>query len=350
MKEILKKPEKKYTKLVNLKNHTTFGLNAIAKFFYPLISEDDIEEIVNFSQKLKIPLIPLGSGSNVIFGDYINAVIMPVLIKNVSIKPQNEKVLITLGAGCNWHETVKWTIEQGYFGLENLSLIPGTVGAAPVQNIGAYGVEISDRLYSVTAYCLIKRQIIVLTKKDCALKYRSSIFKESAKNKFIILYVTLSLDRTFKPVLTYPAIKKALDEHCNTEKPTAIQISDIIINIRRSKLPDPSKLGNVGSFFKNPIVDNKILKKLQQQYPFITSFITNNNNYKISAGMLIQECGLKGYRNKENVGVYEKQALVLVNHGGATGKDIIKLSDIIKKRVFDKFNIKLEIEPTLYLN
>lgn len=337
-----------YKEYASLKKLNTLGTESIARYLYPLYSINELPEICRFAHQKALPLIPLGSGSNVVFYDDLNAILMPVLCKNREVSGSDKNdVFITVGAGHNWHELVRWTLKQGYYGLENLSLIPGTVGAAPIQNIGAYGIEIKDFLISVKGYCLLKNKYLTLTSHECEFGYRDSVFKQKLHGTFIITEITLRLSKIFLPNLTYDGLQKAVN-FCGDHKAlTGLQLSNIVCEIRRNKLPDPGALGNVGSFFKNPVVTKTDFHKIFKQFPDVIAYEHKWGSYKLAAGWLIDACGFKGYRTGD-AGVFKQQALVLVNYGKATGKDILALAEIIRQKVFDTFSIMLEIEPCIY--
>ncbi|MCY4178312.1 MAG: UDP-N-acetylmuramate dehydrogenase [Endozoicomonadaceae bacterium] len=331
---------------VNLKPFNTLGINATARYLYPLYSEVELPAICQFADQKGLPLMPLGAGSNIVLHSDPDAVVMPILCKDKQITIHDDEVLLTASAGHNWHELVRWTLQHNYYGLENLSLIPGTAGAAPIQNIGAYGVEIKDSLVSVRGYCRLKKQFMLLTGDECEFGYRDSIFKRKLRNTFIITQITLRLSRTFSPNLSYDNLHKAVS-HYPHKTLTALMISDTVCTIRKKKLPDPKQLGNVGSFFKNPLVTRQTLDKIRKKYTNAIAYTVNNDFYKLAAGWLIDACGLKGYR-KGDAGVFQDQALVLVNYGKATGKEMLALAQFIQQQVFDTFNVLLEVEPCIY--
>ncbi len=338
-----------YQKSVNLKSFNTLGINSTAHYLYPACSEADVVAAARFANKQNLPLIPIGQGSNIVFRDKVQAVVMPVAICHREIIPDNcsNMVNVFLGAGENWHAAVRWSLEQGLFGLENLSLIPGVAGAAPVQNIGAYGVELQDILVSVRGYHLKKQTFITLSASECKLNYRDSIFKHALHGLFVITRVNLRLSRCFTPNLSYGNLEEAVKAKSINGKITGMMISDAVCSMRLSKLPDPAKLGNAGSFFKNPIVSDQCLQTIKKSSPGVIAYPCENNHWKLAAGWLIDACGLKGYK-KTNMGTYHKQALVIVHHGEGTGNEILGFASFIQQQVHKRFGVNLNIEPMIY--
>lgn len=325
-------------KNINLKKYNTFGINAIAKRFICAKTIDDLIEITSTEKDIFL----LGGGSNMLLTKDLNSLVVKVDLKGISFTNFNDNhVLVTAQAGENWHNFVLWCIDKNFGGLENLSLIPGNVGSAPIQNIGAYGVEIKDYFYQLTALEVSTQKVKTFTLEQCHFGYRNSIFKNTAKGKYIITSVTFKLTKENHTLHTnYGAIKESLKEH----KTFSIkEISEAVIKIRQSKLPNPKDIGNSGSFFKNPEVNLSTFKKLQQLYSKIPNYKITENSFKIPAGWLIEQCGFKGKRFGE-CGVHKNQALVLVNYGNATGIEIFNLAQKIKETVYNKFKINLEIE------
>lgn len=277
----------------------------------------------------------------------IDKLVVYIDIKGISIDRENEnEVHLTVNAGENWHEFVLWCIDQNYGGLENLSLIPGNAGTCPIQNIGAYGVEVKDLITKVEGLEIDTVKRIEFSNKDCQFEYRNSIFKNELKGKIVLTSVSFCLTKkSHKINASYGAIETELATK-NITTPTIKDISEAIISIRRSKLPDPKKIGNSGSFFKNPVISRKQFHKIQTKYPTIPSYIVSNNEIKVPAGWLIQTAGFKGKRFG-NYGVHEKQALVLVNYGNASGKEIYQLAQSIQKSILEIFEIDLEIEVNI---
>ena len=328
-----------------LKAYNTFNIDATARYFSKFISLEDLESILNESKNISRRMI-LGGGSNILFTKNFDGLILKNDVPGIAIVDEDENYLyIKAGAGVNWHSLVVYCVNNNYGGIENLSLIPGNVGATPMQNIGAYGVEIKDVFYSLEAFHLEEKKIINFTLNDCEFGYRESVFKKRYKNQFIILNVTYRLHKNPVYNISYGAIKDELRK-MNVENISIKTISDAVINIRTSKLPNPAIIGNAGSFFKNPEISQNELYKLKQVERNIPSYATSDNKYKIPAGWLIEQCGWKGYR-KGDAGCYERQALVLVNYGNAKGEEILHLSEEIKGSVRKKFGISLEAEVNI---
>ncbi|WP_017733676.1 UDP-N-acetylmuramate dehydrogenase [Nafulsella turpanensis] len=326
----------------NLKEYNTFGIEAVAPYFCQIQSTEELQALFRNEQFKNMPLLVLGGGSNILFTRNPEGLVLLNKIGGISMVEEGEEnVLVKVGGGVVWHEFVLNTIAQGLGGLENLSLIPGTVGAAPMQNIGAYGVEIKDTFHSLEAVNRTDGSLRTFRHADCQFGYRSSVFKTSERDKWVISHVTFSLHKKPQFNTTYGAIQQTLEER-GISSLSLKAISDAVVHIRQSKLPDPKKIGNAGSFFKNPVIDAAHFTNLQQQYASIPSY-PQENGIKVPAGWLIEQCGWKGYR-RGNVGVNDKQALVLVNHGGAIGEEIRQLSEDIQASVKEKFGIELEAE------
>jgi UDP-N-acetylmuramate dehydrogenase len=326
-----------------LKKYNTFGIDAYTNYFADFKSLSDLEEALSVFHS---PLLILGGGSNILFTKNFEGLVLKNEIKGIeTVHEDEDHVYVKAGAGENWHNFVVHCLNKNFAGVENLSLIPGNVGASPMQNIGAYGVEIKDIFYSLEAFHLKENKVISFTLNNCEFGYRDSIFKKKYKNQFVILNVTYRLNKKPKFNISYGAIKEEL-EKMNVHELSIQTISQAVINIRQSKLPEPSLIGNAGSFFKNPQVENSQLQKLQLAFPVIPYFKVNEQNYKIPAGWLIEQCGWKGYR-KGDAGCYEKQALVLVNYENANGNEIYSLSEEIKISVKEKFGIELEREVNI---
>lgn len=331
---------------VSLKTSNSFGIDAVADQFLRLESP---QQLADLHQSLKllpeaIPRLFLGGGSNLILSDRLAALVIQVALTGKQILEQGEETIIVSGAaGENWHEFVQWTLAQGLGGLENLSLIPGTVGASPIQNIGAYGRELKDFFHQLTAFDFELGEFRTFTKAECQFAYRDSIFKREFKDRFLITEVQFALPRLWKPELSYGDVAQQLQQR-GIHKPKPQDVSDVICAIRQSKLPDPAIIGNAGSFFKNPVVSPALREQILRNHPNCVSYPLDDGNFKLAAGWLIEQCGWKGKR-LERVGVYEKQALVLVNLGGATGKDVRALAAQIQTDVAENFSVTLEVEP-----
>jgi UDP-N-acetylmuramate dehydrogenase len=328
-------------KNVSLKAYNTFGLDYIADCVVHIQSEE--EAISSFSSERRAgdPLFILGGGSNLLFTQDYHGTILHPEIGGIEIEEKNDEyVLISAGSGVNWDKFVEWTVNKGFGGLENLSLIPGLLGATPVQNIGAYGVEIKDLIESVRAVSLEDGSVRVFSNTDCRFGYRNSIFKNDLQGKYLITKVQYKL--SIKPLLkvNYGSMT---DEINKLGDVSLKNIRQAVINIRRSKLPDPEIIGNAGSFFKNPAVNISEADKLKKFFPSMPSYEDKPGFTKLAAGWLIDQCGWKGFR-KGDAGVHQNQALVIVNYGKATGKEIYDLSETVRKSVYDKFGVDLERE------
>ena len=327
----------------SLKNYNTFGIDICADFFVSVSSITELQEAIKFKNKHNLPLMVLGGGSNVLFSNPFKGLVIHINLKGKEIiKKFDDKVWVSVQAGENWHEFVLWAVQNDFGGIENLSLIPGNVGTGPIQNIGAYGMEVKDSLVSVKYFDIETEQEIEISNANCQFGYRESIFKNSLKGKFIItevVYVLTTKNHQLK--LAYGQINQELEKQGVT-KPTLKEISQTVTKIRESKLPNPEKQGNAGSFFKNPTISDKQLIELKKSFPDIISF-PDKNGVKLAAGWLIEKAGWKG-KQIGNAGVHAQQALVLINLANAKGSEIVELSELIKKDVFSKFNIKLETE------
>jgi len=331
----------------SLKAYNSFGFEVSAKYLTVVTTLDELREAVQFACAKEIPLLVIGGGSNLILTQDVRGLVVVNRIGMRQAEPVSEnEFLVTAGAGENWHEFVLWTLQQGYNGLENLSLIPGTVGAAPMQNIGAYGVEIKDRLEYLEALDRETGEIRRFVQSECGFGYRDSVFKSCFAGRYIIVSVTFRLAVSAELVLGYSGLSTALEQRGVTD-PTATQVSDLVCEIRRSKLPDPELVGNAGSFFKNPVIPQDQCDELKQRYPGLVSFADQPGMRKLAAGWLIDQLGWKGYREGA-VGVYDKQALVLINYGEGSGRDILKLAQAIQASVAGRYGVQLEIEPRTY--
>lgn len=327
---------------ISLKNYNTFGLDVKAKRFISVSTLAELQEVIKEEKDIFI----LGGGSNMLLTEDINKLVVHVNIKGKSVDANKEHLEVTANAGEDWHEFVLWCLKLNYGGLENLSLIPGNVGSSPIQNIGAYGVEVKDLITKVTTLDIETNKIKEFTNEECNFGYRNSIFKNKLKNKVIITSVTFRLSPDHHKLNTsYGAIETELAAQ-NISRPTIQDISNAVIKIRQSKLPDPKKIGNSGSFFKNPVISREHFENLQKEYPAIPSYPVSDSEVKVPAGWLIEQAGFKGKRFGQ-YGVHEKQALVLVNYGDADGKDIYELALTIRKTIKEKYQIDLEIEVNI---
>ncbi len=337
---------------VPLQPLNTLALPATARYFTAVKTLTDLGQALLWAKAVGVDILPLGGGSNIVLAaDFTGLVIQLQIAGRERLEQEGAKtdaVLVRAGAGENWHEFVLWTIEQDCFGLENLSLIPGSVGAAPIQNIGAYGVEIRDLFHSLDAINVHTGELVTFERADCGFGYRDSVFKGEARDRFIIVSVTFALSRKFASSLGYGQLHQAVLKAADGQRPTAALVSDVVCAIRSRKLPDPQVLGNAGSFFKNPLVTEADYRKLSEQEPGLLAYPAEDGFWKLAAGWLIECCGFKGVTRASGVGVYREQALVLVNHGGATGRDVLALAEEIKVAVLARFAVELEIEPRIY--
>ena len=330
---------------VSLKNYNTFGMDVLAESFADITSEDELVSTLN-THKNK-PLFILGGGSNMLLTKAIKGLVLHINNKGKTVVETNDNtVIVEAAAGENWHEFVLWCISNNFGGVENLSLIPGNVGTAPIQNIGAYGVELKDIFYSCDAINIKTQEKRTFMLQDCNFGYRNSIFKNEAKNLYILTKVRFKLTKNTHSLNTsYGAIKTQLENN-NCTTPTIKSVSDAVIAIRQSKLPDPKKIGNSGSFFKNPVIPLSSYTQLLKNFPEMPHYPVSDNSVKIPAGWLIEKTGFKGKRFG-NYGVHKNQALVLVNYGGAKGTHIHELALLIKKTVKRLFSIDLECEVNI---
>lgn len=327
---------------ISLKNYNTFGIDAKAKTLIEVTSEQELMQHLKALQGQSKFI--LGGGSNMLLQRDIEETVLHIHLKGKEIiKEENQQVLVRGMAGENWHEFVLWTLQHDLGGLENLSLIPGNVGTTPVQNIGAYGVEIKDRMVSCDAIHKETLEKVTFSNHDCAFGYRESIFKHAVKDQYIITSVTFLLDKAPHTLHTsYGAISQEL-EVMGIPQPSIQDVSKAVIRIRESKLPNPKELGNSGSFFKNPIVDKSIVENLLKTYPEMPHYMVNEQQTKVPAGWLIEQAGFKGKRIG-NAGMHAKQALVLVNYGEATGAELWEVAQMVQSEILSKFGIALEPE------
>lgn len=323
---------------VSLLPYNTFGIDVQADFYIELKDASDIVEALPFDKKTLV----LGGGSNVLFTEDFHGLLIRNCIGGISEEVHGDNVVLTAGAGVIWDELVNYCMERNYGGIENLISIPGSVGAAPIQNIGAYGVELKDCFHYLEAIELSSGEKKVFKKEDCHFGYRDSIFKSELKGTMIVLSVSLILKKNKKPDTSYGVISAEL-ERMGVKEPSIRAVGVAVANIRSGKLPDPEELGNAGSFFKNPVVSEEIFNKIRNEKPDAPSYKEREGMVKVPAGWLIEQCGWKG-RRMGNAGVHENQALVLVNHGGATGQEILALANAVKTSVNEKFGINLEKE------
>jgi len=323
----------------------TFGIRAETKFFAEINSENDLKELFNSAEFKNNEKLFLGYGSNILFTNNFSGIVVVNRLKGIEIISEDENhILIKANGGEKWNDLVQFVVEKGYWGIENLALVPGSVGATPVQNIGAYGVEVKDSIENVEAFNIENGEKRIFSNAECKFGYRDSIFKNELKGKYFISAVIFKLNKKENQKLDYKVLRDYIEKN-NVKILSSKDVSEAVSNIRRSKLPDPKILGNAGSFFKNALVEEKKLKEMETAFGCIPSF-GEGNIRKIPSGWLIEQCGWKG-KKVGNVGVYEKQALIIVNYGGATGTEVKNLAENIIKSVNEKFG--LEISPEVNL-
>ena len=330
----------------SLKPYNTFGIETSARYFASFHNIDELKELLEYRVTLTRPKLILGGGSNILFTRNFEGFVLKNEISGIElIKEDQHYTYLKVGAGENWHGFVLHCLHHNYAGVENLSLIPGSVGASPMQNIGAYGVELKDVFHQLEAFHLKDKKLETFSLNDCQFGYRDSVFKRKYKDQFVITGVIFRLHR--QPVFhtSYGAINQEL-EKMGVSELTIQAISQAVINIRTSKLPDWKETGNAGSFFKNPIVNNEKFFQLKNDFPQLVAFSSGDGHTKLAAGWLVEQCGWKGYQNGD-AGCYPKQALVLVNYGHATGQEIFELSEKIIQSVKDKFGVRLEREVNI---
>ena len=328
----------------SLRPLNTFGVDARARAYLSVTSVSALQAVRRDAALMAMPRLVLGGGSNILLTRDFPGLVLHMQSKGMEIVGEDDAATyVRAAAGESWHGFVQWTLDHGLGGLENLSLIPGSVGAAPIQNIGAYGVEIKDRFHSLTLFDFETGDTRVLNRAECAFGYRDSIFKHALRDRAVVLDVTFALPKNWQPNIRYADVAQELATY-GIDKPTARQIGDAVIAIRTRKLPDPAVIGNAGSFFKNPVVTVAQRDALLQRYPQLVNYAQPDGSVKLAAGWLIDQCGWKG-RTSGAAGVYEKQALVLVNHGSASGSEIAQLAQAIQSDVAQRFDVLLEPEP-----
>ena len=338
-------------KNVPLQACNTFHIVARAHALVRIASEADVQAVLDSPEWGPAPRFVLGGGSNIVLTGDVKSLVLKVEIAGRRVVQDTAKVtVVEAGAGENWHDFVRWTLDQGYPGLENMALIPGTVGASPVQNVGAYGVELQDRFESLDAIDLHTGKTFTLNAAQCGFGYRDSVFKHASQplglaGRALITRVRFALPKPWRPVLGYADLDKKMAQTGVTQ-PTPQQIFDWVCDIRRAKLPDPARLGNAGSFFKNPTVSAEQCADIIAREPKIVHYHLADGSVKLAAGWLIEACGWKG-KTVGQAGVYDRQALVLVNHGGATGGEVMTLARAIQTSVYERFGLRLEPEPVV---
>lgn len=330
---------------ISLKNYNTFGIDVNARYFAEVKSITALKEVFNDPIVFEHQLLILGAGSNMLFTKNFDGLIIKISILGISFTTQGDEVLVTAGGGIVWNDLVNYCIAHGFAGIENLSLIPGTVGASPIQNIGAYGVELKDIFYSCTAFEIATGELKTFNYADCKFNYRDSVFKNELKGKYIIISVIFHLCKQANLQTHYGAITAELANR-HISAPTIADISKVVSHIRVSKLPDPKTIGNAGSFFKNPVIESHQIDELVKHFPDVISYPLANGKVKLAAGWLIEQCGFKGKVVGET-GTWKNQALVLVNHGHASGQEVYDFSEQIIKTVYTKFKVKLEREVNI---
>lgn len=330
---------------VSLKNFNTFGIDAKARYFVEVNHEDELEELFMDPQWLQTERLILGGGSNMLFKKDFDGLVIRMNIRGIEHRISHNEVFVEAGGGEVWNDLVNFCVARNYAGLENLSLIPGSVGASPIQNIGAYGVELKDVFYSCRAFEIASRSIKTFSKHDCQFGYRDSIFKTELKGQYIITSVKFLLSLIPDIKTHYGAINDELAKR-HIATPTIKDVSQVISHIRVSKLPDPSTIGNAGSFFKNPVITTAEFEQVHARFPGIVLYPAGEGLTKLAAGWLIEQCGWKG-KVVGHTGTWHNQALVLVNHGGATGEEVYSLSSQIIDSVYTKFGVTLEREVNI---
>lgn len=330
---------------VSLKAHNTFGVDVAARYFAEADDDGQVRQALDAARERQVPLLVLGGGSNLLLTADIDALVLRMASRGIRLLADDgQRVEIEAEAGEPWHPFVQWTLQQGFAGLENLSLIPGTVGASPVQNIGAYGVELKDCFLGLTALDRHSGEIREFDLQACAFAYRDSLFKRES-GRWIILRVRFALSRRLALHLDYGPVRQRLAEQ-GIESPNASDVSRAICAIRSEKLPDPAVLGNAGSFFKNPLVPAELAGRLRAEYADLVAYPQADGQVKLAAGWLIEKAGWKGFRDGD-AGVHRLQALVLVNYGNATGQQLLALAQRIQADIVERFGVSLEIEPNV---
>jgi len=328
----------------SLKSRNTFGLDVSTRFFVEASTPEQISFSLNYASYQSLPILILGGGSNILFTKNFNGLIIHLTIQGMDIvEDAPESLMVKVGAGVNWDSLVEWSVGRGLGGLENLSFIPGNVGASPIQNIGAYGVEAKDTIVKVEGFNVITKKTEVFSNSDCHFDYRYSIFKDDLKGKIILTHVYFRLSKKPSFITHYGNLDEEIEK---LGAKTIRTVREAVINIRRRKLPDPSELGNAGSFFKNPVVSIETYEQIKGKYEKAPSFPVSNKLVKIPAGWLIEQCGWKG-KQVGNCGVHKDQALVIVNYGNATGHEILNLAKQIQHSVVEQFGVKLEMEVNI---
>ena len=328
-------------KQFDIQHHNTFRVSAHVRYFVEAEKEEDVPSALEMAEHLGYPIMVLGGGSNMLICSDLNRVVIHPNLQGIKEHHYGTEVIVEVGAGVNWHQLVRYTVERGYGGLENLALIPGTVGASPVQNIGAYGVELKDVFVDLLGFHRDHGRMM-MDAGACRFAYRDSVFKGDFKDAFVVCSVRLRLHKHAKLNLSYDALQREIQKR-GLEPKSPAELADLVADIRGSKLPDPELIGNAGSFFKNPILSAGQYNALKDEFPDMPGYSTGSEQVKTSAAWLIEQCGWKGAR-RGDAGVYDKHALVLVNHGRASGADLWSLATEIRQSVFERFKIMIEAE------
>ncbi|WP_444939031.1 UDP-N-acetylmuramate dehydrogenase [Microbulbifer sp. JMSA002] len=332
---------------IDLQPHNTLAISARSAHFARVQNLDQLREALAFARTQKLPILPLGGGSNVVLTDDFPGLVIQVDLRGLLIEPNSQGHTIEAAAGENWHQLVMATVSSGIGGLENLALIPGKIGAAPIQNIGAYGIELCDRFTSLQAMEVATGELHDFTKDDCGFAYRDSVFKGRLRDQYVITQVNLQLPQDWQPRVDYPALRQYISQHnWDADHPTPTQIAQAVIDIRSNKLPLPTEIPNAGSFFKNPVVDTDLYQSLKAEHPDLVAFAAGED-WKLAAGWLIDRAGWRGLR-RSAVGVHERQALVLINPGRGAGRELVQLAQDIAADIHSKFGVSLEPEPRFY--
>lgn len=333
----------------SLMRNNTLALQSTAEYFCEVKNTTDLREALTFARSKNLAITVLGAGSNVVLKSNLFGLVIIINFKGIRHSIDGNDVVLSVAAGENWSSLVKYALRNNWYGIENLVQIPGSVGAAPIQNIGAYGVELSDVFVSLDAMDIRTGEINSLSHELCGFGYRDSIFKRKRKKKYIILEIKIKLSLMANVQCDYPLLSEALkmDSQKSTGLITPHRVARTISDIRRRKLPDPSIIANVGSFFKNPVLKSDSVSRFLECYPLAPVFEINGAEYKVAAGWLIEKCGLKGFRSG-NVGMSSEQALVLVNYGNASSRELLQFSESVRQQVLSVFGISLELEPTVY--
>lgn len=332
---------------VDLQPFNTMTIAARARYFCAATTLEELREALSFAREQRLPILPLGGGSNIVLTGDFPGLALHIGLQGVHFEAQQDGMRIRAAAGENWHQLVMRSVEMGLGGLENLALIPGNIGAAPIQNIGAYGVELKDSFEQLTAMEIASGNLVTFSAQQCQFGYRDSLFKNAGKDRYLICEVVLKLRADWRPQASYPALQQYFSEHSlPVDSLTPDQVARAVIDIRNSKLPNPVEIPNAGSFFKNPVVNASQYTRLKAQHPHLVAFAAGEH-WKLAAGWLIDQAGWRGFR-KDGVGVHDRQALVLVNPGHCCGSQVVALAEDIARDIQQKFGVTLEAEPRFY--